>query len=61
MTKTIILLSVIMGEPGTAPEVKIEDSAMSIIACQHAVRTSERQDLMCATDEALTTFLGQIN
>jgi len=46
MTKTIILLAAIFGEPGTAPQDVLRESLAEYT-------------LMCATDEAVTTLLGQ--
>jgi len=61
--KTIILLSVIMGEPGTIPQMHIVQKDMTVEECentQSALRHSlSEYTLMCATDEAVATLLGQ--
>jgi len=63
MTKTIILLAAIFGEPGTAPQMQIVQSGMTVEECentQDVLRESLAEyTLMCATDEAVTTLLGQ--
>lgn len=63
MTKTIILLAAIFGEPGTTPQIQIVQSGMTVEECENTqavLRESlSEYTLMCATDEAVTTLLGQ--